>query len=57
LFSAACRIFDELVYRLVLCIIGTGVAFALVLALYTVKSAMGIDLIDGPSFMHEFYLG
>ena len=57
MFSTAYRIFDEAVYRLVLCVIGAGAAFAVVLALYTVKSAMGIDLMDGPSFMHEFYMG
>ena len=54
---AAYRIFDELVYRLVLLMVGTGAGFAALLVLYTVKSALGIDLMDGPSFMHDFYLG
>lgn len=54
---SAYRIFDEFAYRLVLCMIGAGATFAVVLALYTVKSAFGIDLMDGPSFMHEFYMG
>lgn len=37
--------------------IGAGAIFAPILMLYTVKSALGIDLIDGPSFMHDSYVG
>jgi hypothetical protein len=56
MFAALFRLIDELVYRLVLAMIAAGATFAAVLLLYTVKSALGIDLVDGPSFMHDFYI-
>ena len=55
--AATARFVDEAVYRLVLLMVGTGATFAVILVLYTIKSTLGIDLMDGPSFMHDFYLG
>ena len=46
MFAALFRLIDELVYRIVLAMIGTGAIFAAILVLYTIKSALGIDL-DG----------
>lgn len=39
--------------------VSMGLGFpVLIVAAYCVKSAMGIDLFDGPSFMHAwFYFG
>jgi len=55
--TKAYRIFDEAVYRLVLGMIAFGLAFAVFLTGYEVKSALGIKLTQTHSFMHEFYFG
>jgi hypothetical protein len=57
MFAIAYRLFDELVYRLVLGMIGAGMLFAVLLTGYEVKSELGIKLTEGHSFMHEFYFG
>ncbi len=46
---------DDLAYRFVLAgLSGFGLVF-LISALYVTKSAMGIDLMDGPSPLHGFF--
>lgn len=48
---------DEIAYRVVLgCLGGMGLVLAIA-ALYLAKSAMGIDLMDGPSPMHGLFFG
>lgn len=51
------RTIDEIAYRFVLTCLG-GMALTLaIIALYLAKSAMGIDLMDGPSPLHSLYFG
>jgi len=33
---------------------GAGALFSAVIALYGIKSALGIDIFEGPSFLHQF---
>lgn len=48
---------DEIAYRMVLGCLG-GLALTLTIsALYLAKSAMGIDLMDGPSPLHGLFFG
>jgi len=57
MFATAYRLFDELVYRLVVGMIAAGMFFAVFLTGYEVKSELGIKLTETHSFMHDFYLG
>ena len=51
------RAIDTIAYRIVLACLG-GMALTLaVVALYLAKSAMGIDLMDGPSPLHGLFFG
>jgi hypothetical protein len=48
---------DEIAYRFVMtCMTGFG-GVVVISALYLTKSAMGIDLMDGPSPLHGFFFG
>ncbi len=46
---------DDLAYRFVLASLGGFGLILLVSSLYVTKSAMGIDLLDGPSPLHGFF--
>lgn len=46
---------DDLAYHFVLAGLGGLGLILLVSALYVTKSAMGIDLMDGPSPLHGFF--
>ena len=49
------RFLDDLVFKAVLGSIAAGGLGALVCGLYLVKSGLGIDLMDGPSPLHQFF--
>jgi hypothetical protein len=46
---------DDLVYRFTLGTMGGSLLMAAVSSLYLVKSAVGIDLMDGPSPLHFLF--
>jgi hypothetical protein len=46
---------DTIAYRLVLLCLGGMAAMLATVALYLAKSAMGIDLMDGPSPLHGLF--
>ncbi|MEZ5924449.1 MAG: hypothetical protein R3D57_08685 [Hyphomicrobiaceae bacterium] len=48
---------DDIAYRLVLTTVAGMSLMAIVSALYLAKSAMGIDLMDGPSPLHGLFFG
>lgn len=48
---------DTIAYRLVLLCLGGMTATLAMAALYLAKSAMGIDLMDGPSPLHNLFFG
>lgn len=55
--SPLTRTIETIAYRFVLACLG-GMALTLTLsALYLAKSAMGIDLMDGPSPLHAIFFG
>ncbi len=51
------RLVDEAANRLVLGMVGGWAVCVVMVGVYMVKSSLGIDLMDGPSFLHDFYLG
>jgi hypothetical protein len=51
----AARLLDEALYRFMLMILGTWSLAAAGIALYLVKSALGINLFDEPSFLHPYF--
>ena len=55
--KATVALIDALAYRFVLASLSGLAIFSLITLLYLSKSAIGIDLMDGPSPLHEFYFG
>lgn len=54
---AAIQLIDTLAYRFVLASISGFALFSLLTLLYLSKSALGIDLMDGPSPFHGLFFG
>jgi hypothetical protein len=55
--TSTLRRLDAAANTLVFGVVGTwGFGVAMV-GIYMIKSSLGIDLMDGPSFLHDFYLG
>jgi hypothetical protein len=50
------HLIDEIAYRAVLAVLCGSGCVLVVSALYLTKSAMGIDLMEGPSPFHEYFL-
>lgn len=48
---------DAIAYRVVLACLGGMALTIAIAALYLAKSAMGIDLMDGPSPLHSLFFG
>ena len=55
MFAPSKRLMDEIAYRLVLATVGAWVFVAAVALLYIAKSALGIDMTEGHSFLHQFF--
>jgi hypothetical protein len=53
--ATSARLLDEALYRFMLMILGTWSLAAAGIALYLVKSALGINLFDEPSFLHPYF--
>jgi len=53
----ALRLLDAAANKLVFGVVGAWGFCIVMVGVYMVKSSLGIDLIDGPSFLHDFYLG
>ena len=51
------RIIDKAANAMVLGTVGAWAFCVVMVGVYMVKSSLGIDLMDGPSFLHDFYLG
>ncbi len=55
--ASTLRFLDAAANKMVFGVVGGWAVCIVMVGVYTVKSSLGIDLFDGPSFLHDFYLG
>lgn len=55
--TTSLRLLNKAANQLVLGTVGAWAFCVVMVGVYMVKSSLGIDLFDGPSFLHDFYLG